>query len=181
MTPPRGRAGRARPGGPTRGGSSSSPCLPFRWCRLIHAVEVAFESIYMSGPEPTERSEPGIQLLQGLWLQAVEPALCVHRGFHETGLAQHAQVLGDRGLRHPQSALDLSHRLLGRDQEAQDRPAVRLRNDCERRFHRSEEHTSELQSRLHLVCRLLLEKKKRNTDAQWFKHNKCASHNPSYA
>src|SRR2546422_2273284 len=31
----------------------------------------------------------------------------------------------------------------------------------ERRLHdRSEEHTSELQSRLHLVCRLLLEKKK---------------------
>src|SRR2546429_5581206 len=30
---------------------------------------------------------------------------------------------------------------------------------------RSEEHTSELQSRLHLVCRLLLEKKKKyNTD-----------------
>src|SRR2546422_217884 len=28
---------------------------------------------------------------------------------------------------------------------------------------RSEEHTSELQSRLHLVCRLLLEKKKRVT------------------
>src|SRR2546422_3428068 len=27
---------------------------------------------------------------------------------------------------------------------------------------RSEEHTSELQSRLHLVCRLLLEKKKKN-------------------
>src|SRR2546429_6451413 len=31
---------------------------------------------------------------------------------------------------------------------------------------RSEEHTSELQSRLHLVCRLLLEKKKKKTDAQ---------------
>src|SRR3989449_2635078 len=29
---------------------------------------------------------------------------------------------------------------------------------------RSEEHTSELQSRLHLVCRLLLEKKKHNND-----------------
>src|SRR5256884_3637683 len=29
-------------------------------------------------------------------------------------------------------------------------------------FRRSEEHTSELQSRLHLVCRLLLEKKKKN-------------------
>src|SRR2546429_4275193 len=30
----------------------------------------------------------------------------------------------------------------------------------DRRLVRSEEHTSELQSRLHLVCRLLLEKKK---------------------
>src|SRR2546422_7087821 len=35
------------------------------------------------------------------------------------------------------------------------------------RFARSEEHTSELQSRLHLVCRLLLEKKKINIDLLW--------------
>src|SRR2546429_3540067 len=33
---------------------------------------------------------------------------------------------------------------------------------------RSEEHTSELQSRLHLVCRLLLEKKKINTSNLWY-------------
>src|SRR2546422_7764796 len=32
-------------------------------------------------------------------------------------------------------------------------------------LHRSEEHTSELQSRLHLVCRLLLEKKKKNINS----------------
>src|SRR2546422_7895610 len=32
------------------------------------------------------------------------------------------------------------------------------------RTRRSEEHTSELQSRLHLVCRLLLEKKKKEKD-----------------
>src|SRR2546429_6752207 len=31
---------------------------------------------------------------------------------------------------------------------------------------RSEEHTSELQSRLHLVCRLLLEKKKTTVEVQ---------------
>src|SRR2546422_4464709 len=31
---------------------------------------------------------------------------------------------------------------------------------------RSEEHTSELQSRLHLVCRLLLEKKKKTTHSR---------------
>src|SRR2546429_5235485 len=36
---------------------------------------------------------------------------------------------------------------------------------------RSEEHTSELQSRLHLVCRLLLEKKKNNTHLSYiFRH-----------
>src|SRR5687768_18232483 len=35
---------------------------------------------------------------------------------------------------------------------------------------RSEEHTSELQSRLHLVCRLLLEKKKKKTTNKDTKH-----------
>src|SRR2546422_2915913 len=40
-------------------------------------------------------------------------------------------------------------------------PIPRLDRLLERRgIGRSEEHTSELQSRLHLVCRLLLEKKK---------------------
>src|SRR2546422_3909895 len=37
------------------------------------------------------------------------------------------------------------------------------------RARRSEEHTSELQSRLHLVCRLLLEKKKKEiTKTHWY-------------
>src|SRR2546429_652558 len=38
----------------------------------------------------------------------------------------------------------------------------RQRDDFTSTVSRSEEHTSELQSRLHLVCRLLLEKKKKN-------------------
>src|SRR6266550_6800508 len=37
---------------------------------------------------------------------------------------------------------------------------------------RSEEHTSELQSRLHLVCRLLLEKKKKKKSKKKNKKNK---------
>src|SRR5687768_17885175 len=36
---------------------------------------------------------------------------------------------------------------------------------------RSEEHTSELQSRLHLVCRLLLEKKKQYTKYNYPRHH----------
>src|SRR2546422_8500381 len=39
-------------------------------------------------------------------------------------------------------------------------PTTRFETACA--SSRSEEHTSELQSRLHLVCRLLLEKKKKN-------------------
>src|SRR5690349_22699904 len=42
---------------------------------------------------------------------------------------------------------------------------------------RSEEHTSELQSRRDLVCRLLLEKKKKTpTNIQQFKHKKNQNH-----
>src|SRR5689334_25215669 len=39
-------------------------------------------------------------------------------------------------------------------------PAAERRQSGSRRSRRSEEHTSELQSQFHLVCRLLLEKKK---------------------
>src|SRR5205809_3126051 len=42
------------------------------------------------------------------------------------------------------------------------RAAGRAHPSPARYVQRSEEHTSELQSRLHLVCRLLLEKKKTN-------------------
>src|SRR2546429_6407067 len=60
-------------------------------------------------------------------------------------------------------ALPISHRDGGQAGWAADR-RLRLRVPVPRGLHglgRSEEHTSELQSRLHLVCRLLLEKKKK--------------------
>ena len=74
-------------------------------------VEVAFERIYVRGPEPAELSQPGIELLKWFRFQPVETALGVHCGFHETSLAQHPQVLGHGRLRHAKPALDLSHRL----------------------------------------------------------------------
>src|SRR3712207_8815953 len=49
--------------------------------------------------------------------------------------------------------------LVGRELHAQERATAQLRGD--RGTQRSEEHTSELQSRQYLVCRLLLEKKKK--------------------
>src|SRR5687768_18050780 len=55
----------------------------------------------------------------------------------------------------------------GRDAEVQVRSGLSNEGAGSVRQVRSEEHTSELQSRLHLVCRLLLEKKN--------KHRKLAS------
>src|SRR5436305_7709544 len=45
------------------------------------------------------------------------------------------------------------------------------------RFARSEEHTSELQSRPHLVCRLLLEKKKKKTKYRQRNNRNCKTSN----
>src|SRR6266511_4789868 len=57
--------------------------------------------------------------------------------------------------------VDADHRLLAL--QGRDRPIGNSRLPGERALHgcRSEEHTSELQSRENLVCRLLLEKKKK--------------------
>src|SRR5256884_3483232 len=48
--------------------------------------------------------------------------------------------------------------------EGEDCPILNAKRDRQRL--RSEEHTSELQSRLHLVCRLLLEKKNQEPTAE---------------
>src|SRR3712207_7951670 len=45
-----------------------------------------------------------------------------------------------------------------------------------RRISRSEEHTSELQSRQYLVCRLLLEKKKNNSTLNTNRHHDLSFH-----
>ena len=60
---------------------------------VIHSIKVAFKSIDVNRPEAAELSQPVIQLLKWFGFQPVEAALCVHRGFYETGLSQHSQVL----------------------------------------------------------------------------------------
>src|SRR3712207_8797647 len=54
-------------------------------------------------------------------------------------------------------------------------PGTRMHNLYPTLYHRSEEHTSELQSRQYLVCRLLLEKK-----TFWHLRHRCAAAPASY-
>src|SRR5687768_18082710 len=68
----------------------------------------------------------------------------------------HQRLAGDRPVPAEQVRHRLSLHLPGQGDRGQDPDALDRRPD-----RRSEEHTSELQSRLHLVCRLLLEKKKK--------------------
>src|SRR5260370_13611747 len=70
-----------------------------------------------------------------------------------SGLRRFAAVSAER---HPGPFQDRSGPPGSRSRGVLDPPM--LGRDCE--DHRSEEHTSELQSHLNLVCRLLLEKKK---------------------
>src|SRR4051794_5444849 len=110
-------------------------CFRLCWCWLVHAVHVTLESIDVSGPEAAELSKPRIHLLKRFRLQPVETALCVHGRFHETSVAQLSQVLGHSRLRHSKLTVDLSHRLLRRDQQAQDCAASRLSTNFQGRFH----------------------------------------------
>ncbi len=75
-------------------------------------VEMAFEFVDTSGPEPAERRQPRIHLLEWFSGQPVVAALCVHSRLDETGLAQYAEVFGNSRLRHAKLPFDLSNRLL---------------------------------------------------------------------
>src|SRR5690625_6957332 len=84
---------------------------------------------------------------------------------HHRGAVEMAQTQFSEGQN--RQALDLAKMIIDDQQERS--PRWRNSSNCCDSFSavrvapRSEEHTSELQSRGHLVCRLLLEKKKKKT------------------
>src|SRR2546429_2880976 len=80
-----------------------------------------------------------------------------------------------RPYRHPAREPEARHHCADIGHRVDDAVAVVVERD------RSEEHTSELQSRLHLVCRLLLEKKKKNTPSytSYIKHTRSLNDSPS--
>src|SRR5690242_18485549 len=109
--------------------------LSFHGRHLLHFFQVLLQRIDVPRPEAPEGNEPSVELHQRLGPQPIEALLRFDTRFDEPGLAQHPQVLGDRGLRQSQLLLDLAHRALGGEEQAQDGPAIGLRDDGERRFH----------------------------------------------
>src|SRR6266508_5560192 len=79
----------------------------------------------------------------------VHPQVAAHRAYDDLAAVETPQDLHGE-------AVPLAQ-LLGQPGDAVLHPQGRVAGP-----HRSEEHTSELQSRGHLVCRLLLEKKNKN-------------------
>src|SRR3712207_8284512 len=70
---------------------------------------------------------------------------------------------GRRGQQHGAAREHDREDVTARDPGHRDDERERREDESRPRPERSEEHTSELQSRQYLVCRLLLEKKKNNT------------------
>src|SRR5690242_21314856 len=73
-------------------------------------------------------------------------------------------VAGERGTAVVLALLDHQDGVAALGQFLRHHGAARARADDDGVALRSEEHTSELQSHVNLVCRLLLEKKKKKTD-----------------
>jgi hypothetical protein len=88
--------------------------------RLV--VEVAFEGVETVGPSPPVGLEPGIDLCQRLGAHPVPPSLCLAAHRHQTGVAQHPQVLRDPGLAEPEVVDQVADRPLPRMQQIEDPP-----------------------------------------------------------
>lgn len=80
------------------------------------AIEMLLERIDVFGPEPAKWGQPFVEFHQRLRTQPIKPPLCFDARLDEPGVAQHAQVFGDRRLRQAQLAFDLSHRTFGIEQ-----------------------------------------------------------------
>lgn len=80
---------------------------------------MAFERVNAFGPEASERDEPGVEFLKRLGLDAVEAPLRVHGRFDESCVAEHAQMLGDCGLRETQRLLEFTDGVFGVDEQSE--------------------------------------------------------------
>src|SRR5689334_24731178 len=107
---------------------------------LAHVLALCYFLLlfFLNDPATTEIYTLSLHDALPIWLNAREQA---------------SSAASSRFIRHPPPSPSLAREGSRRPSRLLDRPEAI----------RSEEHTSELQSQFHLVCRLLLEKKKKKT------------------
>ena len=87
------------------------------------ALSFTLERIQFLVPEALQER---LHLIETLRSHAVQTACPVSAFVHEPGLLEHGEMLRDRRTRHLEMGVDLAGRQLGRPDERQDPPAVRL-------------------------------------------------------
>src|SRR2546423_15646362 len=102
-------AGSSVPSGAAIGVRSADMSWLLGLCGL---VEVSPERVEALAPEAAVGFQPSVDLLERLGPHPVEPALGVLAHLYQSGLAQHAQVLGDAGLAEMQTLHELVDRAL---------------------------------------------------------------------
>lgn len=91
-----------------------------------------FERVETIGPQPPVRREPRVDLDQRLGAQLVPPTLGILADPHQTGLAQHPQMLGRAWLAQAEPLGELADHTRAVQQQIQDPPPGRLGEHVER-------------------------------------------------
>src|SRR5713226_9106455 len=91
-----------------------------------HLAEAGLQAVQADVPRPAIRRQPGVEFAQRLRPEPVQPPLLVHPGLDQPGLAEHPQVLGDRGLAHRQRVDEFPDRPLAVPDEVEEPPPPRL-------------------------------------------------------
>src|SRR6266403_4681211 len=90
----------------------------------FHVVEQRVESLEVAFPYSPVAVEPGFQLLQWRGAQGIDAALGVHTNVHESGFAEHAEMLGDLRLAETEFIDHVSDRARTGEQQFDDLQAV---------------------------------------------------------
>jgi hypothetical protein len=93
---------------------------------------VVFEAVKVRRPELAIRGEPFVELRERLGSDAIEAPLRVCACLDETGVPQHAKVLGHRRLADTEAVDKLAHRPFSVAEQIQDLESPRLGEDLQR-------------------------------------------------
>jgi hypothetical protein len=64
----------------------------------LHLDEQSVKALEISLPDAAIPLDPSLKLLQRGWAQGIDAALRVDANIHQSGLTEHAEMLGDLGL-----------------------------------------------------------------------------------